>query len=173
MATFFLRIRSHFVNMFNKISWESPKITSPKSPKTSDSWNTKILPIPTAISTKTGPFELKYKGRRTRNTQVCRHKITAYVYLLYMASCARPISEKLVFEPFLKSWFSLKKSFCKNRPHMAALGKVLEAKCLYFDVLSFMCSPHPAQNIALYIIIFVFGVFFLAKTLFHLEPPLD
>ena len=106
MATFFLRIRSHFVNIFNKISWESPKITSPKSPKTSDSWNTKILPIPTAISTKTGPFELKYKGRRTRNTQVCRHKITAYVYLLYMASCARPISEKLVFEPFLKSWFS-------------------------------------------------------------------
>ena len=55
---------------------------------------------------KTGPFEVKYKGRRTRNTQVCRHKITAYVYLSYMSSCARPISEKLVFEPFLKSWFS-------------------------------------------------------------------
>ena len=106
MATFVLWIRSHFVNIFNKISWEPPKITSPKSPKTSDSWNTNILPIPTAISTKTGPFELKYKGRRTRNSQVCRHKITAYVYLLYMASCARPISEKLVFEPFLKSWFS-------------------------------------------------------------------
>ena len=106
MATFFLGIQSHFVNIFKKIPWESPKITSPKSPKTSDSWNAKILPIPTAISTKTGPFELKYKGRRTRNTQVCRHKITAYVYLLYMASCERPISEKLVFEPFLKSWFS-------------------------------------------------------------------
>ena len=105
MATFFLRIRSHFVNMFNKISWEPPKITSQKSPKTSDSWNTKILPIPTAISTKTGPFELKYKGRRTRNTQVCRHKITAYVYLSYMSSCARPFSEKRVFEQFLKSWF--------------------------------------------------------------------
>ena len=85
MATFFLRIRSHFVNIFNKISWESPKITSPKSPKTSDSWNTEILPIPTAISTKSCPFELKYKGRRTRNTQVRRHKITAYV-------SARPMS---------------------------------------------------------------------------------
>ena len=106
MAAFFLRIRSHFVNIFNTISWESPKITSPKSPETSDSWNAKILPIPTAISTTTGPFKLKYKGRRTRNTQVCRHKITAYVYLSYMSSCARPISEKLVFEPFLKSWFS-------------------------------------------------------------------
>ena len=106
MATFFLRIRSHFVNIFNKISWESPKITFQKSPKTLDSWNTKILSIPTAISTKTGPFELKYKGRRTRNTQVCRHKITAYVYLSYMSSCARPISEKLVFEQFPKSWFS-------------------------------------------------------------------
>ena len=68
--------------------------------------NTEIFPIPTAISTKTDPFELKYKGRRTRNTQVCRHKITAYVYLSYMSSCARPISEKLVFEPFLKSGFS-------------------------------------------------------------------
>ena len=106
MATFFLRIRSHFVNSFNTISWEPLKITSQKSPKTSDSWNTEILPIPTAISTKTGSFELKYKGRRTRNTQVCRHKITAYVYLSYMSSCARPISEKLVFEPFLKSGFS-------------------------------------------------------------------
>ena len=106
MATCFLRIRIRFCYKLNKISWELPGITSPKSPKTSDSWNNKILPIPTAISTKTGPFELKYKGRRTRNTQVCRHKITAYVYLLYMASCARPISEKLVFEPFLKSWFS-------------------------------------------------------------------
>ena len=106
MATFFLRIRSHFVNSLNKISWEPLKIISPKSPKTSDSWNTEILPIPTAISTKTGSFELKYKGRRTRNTQVCRHKITAYVYLSYMSSCARPISEKLVSEQFLKSWFS-------------------------------------------------------------------
>ena len=106
MATFFLRIRTRFSYKLNKISWELPAITFPKSPKTSDSWNTEILPIPIAISTTTGPFALKYKGRRTRNTQVCRHKITAYVYLLYMASCARPISEKLVFEPFLKSWFS-------------------------------------------------------------------
>ena len=106
MATFFLRIRSHVVNNFNKISRELPGITSPKSPKTSDSWNTEILPIPTAISTKTGPFELKHKGRRTRYTQVCRHKITAYVYLSCMSSCARPIYEKLVSEPFLKSGFS-------------------------------------------------------------------
>ena len=30
MATFFLRIRSHFVNSFNKISLESPKITPPE-----------------------------------------------------------------------------------------------------------------------------------------------
>ena len=65
-----------------------------------------MLPIPTSISTETCPFELKYKGRRTRNTQVCRHKLTAYVYLAYMSSCARLISEKLVFEPFLKSVFS-------------------------------------------------------------------
>ena len=106
MATFFLRIRTRFSYKLNKILWELAGINSQKSPKTSDSWNTEILPIPTAISTKTGPFELKYKGRRTRNTQVCRHKITAYVYLSYMSSCARPISEKLVFEPFLKSWFS-------------------------------------------------------------------
>ena len=106
MATFFLRIRTRFSYKLNNISWELPKITSQKSPKTSDSWNTEILSIPTAISTKTGPFELKYKGRRTRNTQVCRHKITAYVYLSYMSGCARPISEKLVFEPFLKSVFS-------------------------------------------------------------------
>ena len=106
MATFFLRIPSHFVNIFNEISWEPPKITSKKNPKTSDSWNTEFLPIPTSISTTTGSFELKYKGRMTHNTQVCRHRITAYVYIPYMSSCARPISEKLLFEPFLKSWFS-------------------------------------------------------------------
>ena len=103
-------IFSHNPNQFlcklYTISWEPPKITSQKSPKTSDSWNTEMLPIPISISTKTCPFELKYKGRRTRNTQVCRHKITAYVYLSYMSSCARPISEKWVFEPFLKSVFS-------------------------------------------------------------------
>ena len=106
MATFFVRIWTYFPYQLNNISWELPKITSQKSPKTSDALNTDILLIPTSISTKTCPFELKYKGRRTRNTQVCRHKITAYVYLSYMSSCARPISEKLVFEPFLKSWFS-------------------------------------------------------------------
>ena len=78
-----------------------------KSPRTSDSWNTEILRIRIAISTNTCRFELRYKGRRTRNTQVCRHKITAYVYLSYMSSCARPISEKLLFEPFLKSGFSV------------------------------------------------------------------
>ena len=107
MATFFLRIRSRFSCKLNKISWELPGITSQKSPKTSDSWNTEILPIPTAISTKTGPFELKYKGRRTRNTQVCRQKnTTVFLYLSYMSSRPRPISEKWVFEPFLKRGFS-------------------------------------------------------------------
>ena len=106
MATFFLRIRTRFSYKLNKISWKLAKITSQKSPKTSDSWNTEFLPIPSAISTKSGSFELKYKGRKTRNTQVCRHKITAYVYFSYMSSCARPISEKLVFEPFLKIGFS-------------------------------------------------------------------
>ena len=106
MATCFLRIQTRFSYIFNNISWELPNITSRKSPKTSDSWNTEFFPIPTAIFTKTCSFELKYKGRRTRNTQVCRHKITAYVYLSYMSSCARPISEKLFFKPFLKSWFS-------------------------------------------------------------------
>ena len=49
---------------------------------------------------------------------------------------------------------------------MAALGKVLEAKCSYFDVLSFMCSPHPAQNITLYLKIFVCGALFLKKLFF-------
>ena len=106
MASFFLRIRSHFVNSFNTICWEPLKITSQRRLKTSESWNTKILPIPSSISTKTCPFELKYKGRRTPNTQVCRHKITAYVYISYMSGCARPSSEKLDFEPFLKSVFS-------------------------------------------------------------------
>ena len=106
MATFFLRICTRFSYRLNKISWELPGITSHKSPKTSDSWNTEMLPIPISISTKTSSFELKYIGRRTRNTQICRHKITAYVYLSYMSSCARPISEKWVFEPFLKSGLS-------------------------------------------------------------------
>ena len=78
MATFFLGIRTRFSYKLNKISWELAGINSQKSQKTSDSWNTKMLPVPTAISIKTGPFELKYKGRRTRNTQVCRHEITAY-----------------------------------------------------------------------------------------------
>ena len=30
---------------------------------------------------------------------------------------------------------------------MAALGEVLEETCSYVDRLSFMFSPHPAQNI--------------------------
>ena len=45
--------------------------------------------------------------------------------------------------------------FSKTRLHMAALGEVLEAKCSYFDARSFMFSPHPAQNIALYIKILI------------------
>ena len=56
---------------------------------------------------------------------------------------------------------------------MAALGEVLQAKCSYFDAGSFMCSPHPAQNIALYPKILVFGALFLKKSLFHLEPSLN
>ena len=56
---------------------------------------------------------------------------------------------------------------------MAALGEVLEAKCSYFDARSFMFSPHPAQNIALYLKMFVFGAPFQKKTLFHVEPSLN
>ena len=83
-----------------------------------------MLPIPIAISTKTGPFELKYKGRRTRNTQVCRHKITAYVYLSYMSSCARPISEKLVFGRFYNRAISENKHACgEQRPSAKKYGR--------------------------------------------------
>ena len=51
---------------------------------------------------------------------------------------------------------------------MAALGEVHEAKCSYVDARSFMLSPHPAQNIALYFKIFVFGAFFLLKKHFFI-----
>ena len=47
----FLRVPSHFVYIFSKNFWEPPNITSQKSPKTSDSCNTEMLPIPTSIST--------------------------------------------------------------------------------------------------------------------------
>ena len=91
-----------FFYKLDNISWKLPEMASKKNPKTSDSLNTDILPIPTSISTKTSPFELTYKGRRTRNTQVCRHKMEPIVYLSYMSSRPRPISEKWVFEPFVK-----------------------------------------------------------------------
>ena len=54
---------------------------------------------------------------------------------------------------------------------MAALGEVLQAKCSYFDARSFMFSPHPAQNIALYLKIFVFGALFLKKHFFIWSLP--
>ena len=41
---------------------------------------------------------------------------------------------------------------------MAALAKVVEAKCLYFDPLSFMFSPQPVKIIAFYVKTFVFGI---------------
>ena len=84
------------------------------------------------------------------------------------------LAEGIIFGKVLfcwKCWFSLKHSFCINRLHMAALGEVLEAKCSYFDVLSFRCSPHPAQNIALYLKIVVFGALFLKKHFFMLSLP--
>ena len=56
---------------------------------------------------------------------------------------------------------------------MAALAEVLEAKCPCFDPLSFMFSPHPAQNIALYVMMMIFGALFSEKALFHLEPSLN
>ena len=56
---------------------------------------------------------------------------------------------------------------------MAALGKVLEAKCSYFDVLSFMFSPHPAQNTTLYLKMLGIWSPFSEKALFHLEPSLN
>ena len=94
MATFFLRIRTRLSYKLNKISWELPGITSRKSPKTSDSWNTEILPIPTAISTKTGSFELKYKAEGRGIPKYVDIKLEPVVYLSYMSSRARPISQK-------------------------------------------------------------------------------
>ena len=62
-------------------------------------------------------------------------------------------------------------SFCKKRPHMAALGEVLEAKCSYFDARSFMFSPHPVQNITLYLKMCVCGGLFLKKHFFIWSLP--
>ena len=56
---------------------------------------------------------------------------------------------------------------------MDALANAPEAKYSYFDARSFMFSPHPAQNITLYLKIWIFGALFLKKTLFHLEPSLN
>ena len=39
--------------------------------------------------------------------------------------------------------FVLNNSFCKNEPHMAALGNSPEAKYSYIDNLSFIFSPKP------------------------------
>ena len=56
---------------------------------------------------------------------------------------------------------------------MAALAEVLEAKCSYFDPLTFMCSPHPAQYIAFYLKMLISTPAGHEKTLFHLEPFAD
>ena len=63
--------------------------------------------------------------------------------------------------------------FCKSQPHMAALAEVLEAKCSYFDSLSFMCSPQPAQHITFYCKMLIFSIPFSEKALCHLEPSLN
>ena len=56
---------------------------------------------------------------------------------------------------------------------MAALGEVLEAKCSYFDPLSFMFSPQPVKHIAFYVKIFVFATSCHEKTTFPLEASLN
>ena len=56
---------------------------------------------------------------------------------------------------------------------MAALADPSEAKCLYFDLLSFMFSPKCCQNIALYLEMFTSPTGFLKKTIFHLEHSLN
>ena len=74
---------------------------------------------------------------------------------------------------FGKKYFPVKilicveNSVCESWPYMAALAKVTEAKCAYFDPLSFMCSPQPDEDIAFCFKMFVFGTPFLDKTLFH------
>ena len=56
---------------------------------------------------------------------------------------------------------------------MAALAEVLEAKCSYFDPLSFICLPQPVKNITFYVKIVVFGTSFHEKVIFHLEASLN
>ena len=56
---------------------------------------------------------------------------------------------------------------------MAALAEVLEAKCSYFDPLSFIFSPQPVKDIAVYVKTFVFGTSFHEKVIFPLEAPLN
>ena len=62
-------------------------------------------------------------------------------------------------------------SFCKKRPHMAALGEVLEAKCSYFDAPFFHVFTPPCQNIALYLKILICGALFLKKHFFVWSLP--
>lgn len=73
----------------------------------------------------------------------------------------------------LRMSISLENYFCNSRPHMAALANPSEAKCSYFDPLSFMCSPKLDQNIALYLKMLTSTPVFLTNTLFHLEPSLN
>ena len=56
---------------------------------------------------------------------------------------------------------------------MAALAEVLEAKCSYFDPLSFMFSPQPVNNITFYVKILILGTPFHEKVFFHLEASLN
>ena len=56
---------------------------------------------------------------------------------------------------------------------MEALAEVLEANCSCFYHISFVFSPHPAQNIALYLKIVGIWSPFSEKALFHVEPSLN
>ena len=83
---------------------------------------------------------------------------------------------KLIFAKIVvqqKSSFFVGNSFCESRPHMAALAKVTEAKCSYFDPLSFMCSPQPDENIAFRFKILVFSTPSPENALFHFAPSLN
>ena len=48
-------------------------------------------------------LELMYQGRKTRNLELVWYICFLYLYLFYVSSRPRPISEKLVFKPFIKS----------------------------------------------------------------------
>ena len=56
---------------------------------------------------------------------------------------------------------------------MTALANLYEAKCSYFDPLSFISSPQHVNNIAFYINILICGTPFHEKVVFHLEATLN